>query len=128
MIEAALYPRLSGFTGLTDLVGTRIYHEVIDQTAAYPQLAYTRVSTLRTAAMGGNIDLVRSRIQVNCYGDTAISALLVAAQVRAALSRWGGTAGGVTVQHIFDEAETTDYDADIQKSRAIVEFMAWWEE
>ena len=128
MIEKAIYARMAAFTALTDLVGARIFHEVVDQNAAYPQVAYSRVSTTRHPAMGANVSVAEARVQVNVYDSTALGALEAAEQVRAALSRWSGTAGGVTVQAIFDEAEHTDYDADIDKHRAIVEFVAWWDE
>jgi len=128
MIEKAIFARLSAVAGLTALVSTRIYNEVIAQGAAYPCLAFTTVSTQRFPAMGANITLAKSRVQVNCYGATKLSAADVAVQVRAALSRWGGTAGGVVVQSIFDETQTSDYDDAIQKHRVIVEFMAWHEE
>jgi len=128
MIEQAIYARLSGFTALTDLVGTRISHAVIPQTEAYPQVAFTRISTRRYPAMNANATVATSRVQVNVYGTTAKEAQTVAKQVRAALSRYRGTSGGVVVQAILDEAEHTDYDADIQKHRVILEFMASFEE
>ena len=128
MIEQAIYSRLSGFAGLTALVGDRISHEVTPQDDGYPQVVFNRVSTRRYPAMGSNAGVATSRVQVNIYGATALSAQETAVQVRAALSRWRGTAGGVTVQAIFDEAESTDYDADIQKHRVILDFMASFEE
>ena len=129
MVEKGVYARMIAVAGLTTLVpAARIFHEVIDQGAAYPQIAYNRVSTVRHPAMGANSGVATARIQVNSYADTGLEALDVAVQVRAALSRWGGTAGGVVIQHIFDEAEQSDYDADIGKHRVITDFMVWYEE
>ena len=129
MVEKGVYARMIAVAGLTNLVPiAQIFHEVIDQDAPYPQIAYNRVSTLRHPVMGANAGVATARIQVNSYADTALEAWDVAVQVRAALSRWGGTAGGVVIQHIFDEAEHSDYDADIGKHRVITEFMVWYEE
>jgi len=128
MIDAAIYARLSAYAGLTALVSTRIHNEVIPQGISYPAVSFTTISVQRFPAMGANIPLAKSRVQVNCYGSTKLAALNVAAQVRGALSRWSGTAGGVVVQAVFDESQTNDYDDAVQKFRAIVEFMAWYEE
>lgn len=109
-------------------VGEHHYHMVIDQTATYPQGAFMRVSTLRYAAMGANAGVATCRVQVNVYGSTALQAQRAAIDVRAVLSRFRGVAGGIKVQGILDEAEHTDYDADIGKHRVILEFLAHFEE
>jgi len=129
IVEKGVYARMIAVAGLTNLVPVaRIFHEVIDQAAAYPQIAYSRVSTMRHPAMGANAGVATARIQINSYADTALGALEVSEQVRAALSRWNGTAGGVVIQAIFDESEHSDYDADIGKHRVITEFIVWYEE
>lgn len=91
-VEADLYTRLSGFAGLSALVGTRIYPQTIPQASAMPAVSYHRVSTVRTSAMGSDVTIARARFQVDVWTQDFDSTKAVARQVQAALQRYRGTA------------------------------------
>ena len=128
MVEKAIYTRLLAYTDLTDLVGDRVFFDVLDQNAAMPAVAFSRISTERFPAMGSNVGVAKARIQVAAYEDLGLDAIAVAVQVKAALDRWSGTAGGVVVQHIFIDAEFEEYDPDSKKHRSVLDFLVWFQE
>lgn len=112
-LEEALYARLSGFAGLSALVGSRIYPLRAPQTAALPLVVFQRISTIRWSAFGSDTGLARPRIQVTAWATTAMAAKSVKEQVRAALQRWRGTVAGVEILDatIADERDQYDQEA-----------------
>ncbi len=128
MVEKAIYARLIAHAGLSALVSTRVFFDVLDQGAAMPAVVFSRISTERFPAMGSNVGVAKARIQVAAYDDTGLEALTVAVQVKAALDRWSGTAGGVVVQHIFIDAEFEERDPDSKKHRSVLDFLVWFQE
>ena len=131
MIEKAVYGRLSSYTGLTDLVGTspvRVYPLKLPQNPTYPAVTYCRVSTVRPSAMGSDTGDAQSRVQVDSWDSTELGTLNVSEQVRAALQRWTGTAGGVQVTHGHVANQMMVYEEDVQKWRVIQDFILWQKE
>lgn len=121
MIEEAIYTRLSGFSGLVALISTRVYDvESVPQNPTRPFVTYQRVSGRRVQAMGVFTGLVSpGRYQVVAHAATYRSAKAVRTQLLAALDRWRGTDGTVTVQDTFVENDVDlPYDLDTQ-DRAI---------
>ena len=131
MIEKAVYGRLSSYTGLTDLVGTspvRVYPFKLPQNPTYPVVTYGRVSTVRPSAMGLDTGDAQSRVQVDSWDSTELGTLNVSEQVRAALQRWTGTAGGVQVTHGHVANQMMVYEEDVEKWRVIQDFILWQKE
>ena len=131
MIEKAVYGRLSSYTGLTDLVGTspvRVYPLKLPQNPTYPAVTYGRVSTVRPSAMGLDTGDAQSRVQVDSWDSTELGTLNVSEQVRGALQRWTGTAGGVQVTHGHVANQMMVYEEDVEKWRVIQDFILWQKE
>lgn len=105
MIGKAIHGRLGAVAGVTALVGTRIYPSRLPQGPTYPAIRYQVIDAPRTHLMTRDPGEVHARVQVDSYSKTYAQAQAVAAQVRLALSRWEGTAGGVTVEHVFLDDE-----------------------
>lgn len=127
-VEKAIYSRLTNYANLQALISDRVFFDVLDQSATMPAVVFSRISTERFPAMGSNVGVAKARIQVAAYDDTGLGAITTAVQVKAALDRWSGTAGGVVVQHIFIDAEFEEYDPDSKKHRSVLDFLVWFQE
>lgn len=83
--ETELYAVLSAAAGLTALVSTRIYPDILPEEYQLPAVVYTRsgtdpVITIHGGNLGDFVDL-----QINAWGKTRASAAAVAVQIEAAL-------------------------------------------
>lgn len=85
-------------TAITDLVSSRIYPQIREQSAGLPAITYQIISGMRSFDMIGPNGFVDSRIQINCFAATAQAAAQLAAVVRVALSGVKGGAAGVTIE------------------------------
>ena len=134
MVGNAIYARLAAHAGTAALVGTRIYALRLNQGVTYPAIRFQVIGSPRVHAMTADTGQVDARVQVDSYAETYEGAHAVAAQVRAALSRWGGTAGGVTVEHAFldDERDldepTVTVNGDAGIYRVMQDFMVHYGE
>lgn len=124
-IESTIYSRLSGFAGLTALVGTRIYPMILPQGATYPAVTYQRIATApRDSCMSEDDGIVRANIQVTAWSETFTNAKAIVDQVRAALQRY--TVAGI--QGIYVIAEYDLFDDEVLKYGASMDFEVVYEE
>jgi hypothetical protein len=109
-MEEAFPSLLTGASGVTDLVGTRIYWGRRSQsTSALPAIVLTRVSGVRDYHMLDASGLVQSRVQVDCFAESYASAKSTARAVRDAVNSYSGTVGSTVFQHVTIDSER-DYD------------------
>ena len=101
----AIHARLKAHAGTFALVVARIYPLRLPQGATYPAVRYQVIGAPRVHAMGADTGEVFARVQVDCYAETYAAAHALSVQVRAALSRWSGTAGSVVVDSVFLDDE-----------------------
>lgn len=107
-LDTAIQTVLAGASGLTNVVGTRIFRDKLPQDPTYPAVTYHLISAVPTHAMGVDAGLDISRVQVSCWATTAGGVEALATEVRTALSRFSGTPsppGDVVIQHILVENE-----------------------
>lgn len=145
LLEEALYDWLSADTGISALVGNRIFPNKIPQGETYPQITFFRVSSPRVRNFGEPDGLANPRIQVDCWGLTLASAVAVGEAVRNSdggvalnhkLDGFRGTMGdspGVTIQsaQLEDERHTYNapqHDDDKGVHQVSQDYMFWWEE
>lgn len=136
-LEEGIYARLAAFAALTALVpAARITPAPLPEGQLLPAVTFQKLDGPRVAAMGDDPGLSYPRIQVTCYAKDASgksrlgNALDVAKQVRAALQRFRGTAGGVVFQDIYleDERDLGD-EGELSPMRAYaIDFVAWHQE
>ena len=118
MIGLAIRARLNAHAGTLALTKRRVHPLRLPQGTAYPAVRYQVIGAPRTHAMGADTGEVHARVQVDSYAETYDEAQALAKQVRLALSRWDGTAGGVVVDHIFLDGErdmlepTAEFDGE----------------
>lgn len=103
MTGKAIYSILSNAAPVTALVSTRIYPDIATVDAVYPFVVYSVENTLPTDTKDGPSGLDVVQVAVMIYANTYTSAQDIAGAVRTALDRTAGTFGGVEVQSIkFD--------------------------
>jgi hypothetical protein len=84
--ESIVYGWLSGFAGLTALVGTRIYPDVIPEQASLPAIAFTRSQTEPVSTIHGSVFAEFVAVQIQAWSATRTEAEAVADAVVDALA------------------------------------------
>lgn len=107
--EDSLWSYLTGYAGLSALISTRLYPNVIPETAPAPAVAYQRISRQRWRSRDGYSGKSVSRYQFTAVGDTPSDARDVALQIVAALESFAGTMDGLTVDVAMVDDERDDY-------------------
>ena len=124
-VESVLVTRLSGFAGLTALIGTtppRLYYGEMPQKTALPAVSYGRVTAQRVPAMGADTGLVRARFQFDVWAANAKSARQVVEQLRLALQRWSNTSGTVIQDiHVAGDVDL-GLDPDTLEHHSAIDF------
>lgn len=114
MSAAALKARLEAVPAVTSLLGapnaTRLYPALLPPKPVYPACCYQLVSRTRVSSMGVDTGLARERWQITTWAKGYEDASALRDQLRTALQRWRGTAGGQVVQDVFIETEIDLYD------------------
>ena len=88
-IESDIYSALSGAGGVTSLVSTRIYPNLVPENTANPCIDYSLISGTRFHTLMGQNDMRRGVVQISCHADTYAGAKALAAAVIAALQGSG---------------------------------------
>lgn len=118
-VEENLFTRLSNFAGLTALVSTRIFPNILPQKPTFPAISYRRVSAVRASCMGVDRPNVEARFQVDIWALTYTSARQTADQVRKALQRYNTT----DIEDIFIESEIELYEDESRTHHIAVDFI-----
>lgn len=129
-IESAIYSRLSGFAGLSALVSTRIYPNVLAQNATLPAVVYQRISAGRISLMGVDAAVLPARFQFTAWATGHTAAAAVRDQVRQALQRWSQT-GPPVVQDTYIENEIDLFDEGDDGTvlaQLVLDALIWFEE
>jgi hypothetical protein len=85
-MEEALIAKLLATAGITAAVGQRVTWKRRGQGKPLPAIVLHRIDGGRDYHHGGPSGLIESRVQVDCWGDTYLSAKNAARAVEAALS------------------------------------------
>lgn len=117
-----VYSKLSGTAAVTNLVGTRIYWQVIPQGATKPHIAYRKVGSPRLQYLGGPTGEEDCRMEVACFGDlNSDDAEDVAEAVRGALSGWEDLSVGVLRSDLVGEVDF--YDDALEARQVSLDFQ-----
>ena len=133
VIEEALYSRLTNDAGVFALVGLRVYPQVIPQDAAYPAIAYERLTGEHIRSLTGSSQAANPRYELTCWGATRNSAKSVSEAVRGCLDGYVGTVGGVKIMKCILEDDSDNLEqtagADRQTRYGVtMVFNIWHEE
>lgn len=127
-IEDAVSTILQEDVGVSALVVKRITPMVAPESPVYPCIVYLFVSETVPNAMGKTTDLVRRRLQVDCWGDTPTDAQTLADAVITALDRYSGTAASIVIQDIYRLGVNDIFDFEARKFKRAVDFDVVFEE
>lgn len=132
-ITKALRTRLLAVSGVTDLVGTRIYPQWTPQNATLPAVVYQFIYGDNVGHMGAPSGLASARIEYACFADLQTTAFTVAEAIRTALDGWNGTVDSVEVHEIrldsrYDEVEAPGAATDQATYVHIIDFSVWYAE
>ncbi|MEO8501889.1 MAG: DUF3168 domain-containing protein [Vicinamibacteria bacterium] len=113
LIAEALVSLLTGAAGVAAFTGTRVYPQVVPQTAARPAIAYQRVSSVPEHSHSGFSSLSTTRFQLTLEANTQIQAYQLARAVRQAIDGKTTVVGDITVVTMV-ENETDGYGETAQ--------------
>lgn len=124
-VAEALYARLTSFGGLSALVGSRIYPNIIPQNSTYPCIIYGRVAAEHFHCMEGSSGLVAETYQIDIFATSKSSAEAIAEQVRLALQGYRGTSAGVAVNGVLLTDTRDDYSDVARLFNVSHDFKIW---
>ena len=87
--ESTLYGILSAAAGVTALVGTRIYPDLIPEEKATPYIGFERISTVPYTTIHGTILSSDVDMMIACWADTRLAAEALADAVIVAMQDAG---------------------------------------
>ncbi len=118
-VSGQIFSRLTGYSGVSALVSSRVYPLVIPQKPTLPAIAYQQVSD---GVDVGTTDIHPQWYQFGCFASTYAGASALADQVEAAFDEWVEASGGVTVKTAYRISRNDDYDVATDSIRVIVDF------
>lgn len=115
MIEQALYSVLSASSAITTLIGSRIYPVIIPEDTTLPALSYWFVSGTASPTMDTR-GTIRSRVQLDCWGQTYSDAVTLRAAVIQAIAGHRDSSFSAQIVSVHDE-----FIEDALQYRAVLE-------
>ncbi len=118
-IRTDLYSHLSGYAGLTALVGKRIYPLVKPLTTKLPCVVFQVISYTRTYSHGGFSNLARARIQISVFAENVDgqpgydSVEMISTQVKAAMEVWKDSYPNVQAVFLVNEVDIYESSTDV---------------
>lgn len=130
-MEEDIRTRLLATSGVTALVGQRVYCGSRPQGGALPDIIINRISGAPIYTDDGESGLADARLEIECWGTTYASAKNAARAVIASLSAFFGTVGSTTFQYILLDAERDFREGGGNASeylfRTNMDFIIWHE-
>jgi hypothetical protein len=128
-VESAIRGKLVAASGVTNVVGQRIYPHFVPQGRAYPAITYFRVDTARVDSHDQAGGLFNSRFQIDLWGADPDVLFTLAEAVRAVLNGFRGTTGGVAFGAILlaDERDGP-YEPGAELFRRSQDYFVWAQE
>ena len=132
-MEIALRALLIADTGVAAKVSSRVYWKRRSQNdSLLPAIVLTKVSAPRDYNMDGPNNLIESRVQADCYGETYADAKTTAMAVIAAVNGFSGTVSGVVIQRVSIENERDNDGKESVADRHLyltsIDLLIWHDE
>lgn len=117
-LEASIFTALTGASGVSAIVGSRVYPLVIPQGAALPAVTYTRISGPLEMSLSGGAGLESVRVQIDAWATSYAAVKDLAAELRSAmLSATAFQVASVSDRDLFED-ETSVF-------RVSTDFTVW---
>jgi hypothetical protein len=134
-IEQAIFKYLSTYAGLSALVSTRIYPDLLPQTITYPAIVYTLISGVNDETLGEDSDTTEERWQFTINASSVDSRANVCKQLKKAFKDYNkgstrimGGSGGVPVGSVNHAGQTNFYEEETKIYQRTVDFMFIYDE
>ncbi len=118
--DSKLYTRMANYSGISTLVGTRIYPLILPQNVTFPAVVYQRISG---TAQNGTTSIREARYQLSCWSATFSGTKALADQVRGAMEEWSSGGTGTLVRMCRVVNELDDYEPDEKVYRTIIDVI-----
>lgn len=131
MIGAGLRTLLINDSGVSNLIGSRMYPVRLPQSPTVPAIVYMAITGQRFHNTEGSSGLSGPRIQIDCWAATFSETQSLALAVRKVLDGYRGAAGDDTIQGAFFDSERDFFEADAGVSglyRTSMDFFIYFEE
>lgn len=131
LIEQAVLKELIGTSGLTNLVGQRIYYVKAPQNVSNPYIIFSKIAAPREHDHDGASGLASARFQFSIFAQTYREVKLIAGQIQSALQAFKGTMGGdggVSVNGCFYENEIDFWEEGIKLYHTDCSYLIWHNE
>lgn len=102
--EATLQRILLAAPVISNLIGSRLYPNIVPQKAPMPAITYQQISGPRGHDMQGAIGLTKARYQINCWAASYAKAKELAEAVRLTLDGYSSS-GTINVVHLANEGD-----------------------
>ena len=110
-IGKALRTRLLSYSGISSLIGTRLYPSALLQDCTLPAVVFTKLRTTREHVVGDVTKLAHALYQIDCYALTKDVADDVANAIETSgICAYQGTTAGVYI--CGTEISSGEYDGD----------------
>lgn len=113
MIHEAVYARLKNHSGVSAIVGARVYPQKATQGVVLPCVVYSRTGTSnREIYHNGTTETALSRFQIDCWAKTLPGALQLSEAVVACLHGWSGTQGNekIYISQVVNTQDGFDFE------------------
>ncbi|MDD4986620.1 MAG: DUF3168 domain-containing protein [Dehalococcoidales bacterium] len=131
LIEQALTTELIATTGITSLVGKRIYYLQAPQNVTKPYIVIEKLDSPEISTHDGPSGLASPRFSFSAYAATYSEAKTISAALKTALdgynSTMGGT-GGLAIDIPQRDDEWDNYDVELKLYEVISEYTIWYKE
>ena len=119
-IGILLHAGLAGDSGISSIVGARIYPLKLPQSPTYEAISYERISN---TGQDGTSNRKESRWQINCWARTYAEAQTLSAAVKAFAEEWhdADQTPGIAWARVVNELD--DYDETAEVYRVIVDVI-----
>jgi hypothetical protein len=128
--EAVLQRILIDAPVVSNLIGTRIYPNIVPQKAPMPAVTYQQISGPRLHDMQGAVGMAKARYQINCWAESYAKSKELDEAVRLTLDGYS-SAGTIKVIHLVDEGDLPKTIAGLDQLTRYgkrIDFLVWFTE
>lgn len=106
-INAAIVAHLESIAAVTDIVGTKIYHQRAPQGSCSPLIVFNKISGIPYYHFGGRSGKQRATFQLDGYALTPAGATALETAIQHAMDTFLGTIAGAQIDqcHLIDTRE-----------------------
>lgn len=123
-----IFQRLLASVAVSTIVGDRVKPDTLDQKQTLPAIRYEMIASESFQTLQKSGHLMRTRIQVDCYGATRLQANTVAAAVKNNLDGFSGILGSLQVfscvlDNRFDSVDPPQSGGATWRKRRTMDFV-----